>query len=46
MESLAITIRWDRQVSRIITMNIINLGIFTIANNNGKTVMTFRVPGA
>jgi hypothetical protein len=30
----------------IIGMNIISLGDFAISNDNGKTVMSFRLPAA
>jgi hypothetical protein len=36
----------EREFDIIIGMNIISLGDFAISNNNGKTVMSFRLPSA
>jgi predicted aspartyl protease len=42
---LAPEININKDFDIIIGMNIINLGIFTIANENGNTTLYFRVPG-
>jgi protein-tyrosine-phosphatase len=43
---LATEITTEGEFDCIIGMNIIRLGDFSITNNNGKTVMSFRLPTA